>query len=123
MAWSGSGTFSVVFRCKMFTFTSSAPLSDPSTYTYTRHHPDAEDDAFMDVDNDDVDDDGDKTAKLTSPGEPLTSAHAFMRFAFEAMHCQCPSADFLFDVSLIVDMGHTWTSPMWLLPWLALLSA
>ena len=88
----------------MFSITSSAPLSDPSTYTYTRHHPDAEDDAFMDVDlDDDVDDDGDKTAKLTSPGEPLTSAHAFMRFVFQN---SATSAFHLLNLlmSSIVDM-------------------
>ena len=105
-----------IFKCKMFSFTSSAPLPDPSAYTYTRHHPDAEDDAFMDVDNNDVDDDGTKTAKLTSPGEPLTSALAFMRFVFESTHCRCPLANFLFDAFSIVGMEHIWTSPMWLLP-------
>lgn len=55
--------------------------SFPSTFeasTSTRHHPDVEDDIGMDLDEDDFEE---NVQRLTVPGEPITSSHAFMRYA------------------------------------------
>lgn len=55
--------------------------SFPSTFeasTSTRHHPEVEDDIGMDLDEDDFEE---NVQRLTVPGEPITSSHAFMRYA------------------------------------------
>lgn len=57
-----------------------------------KHHPDVETDVLMDVDYYDGDDDG--FAKISSPGETLTSSHAFMRYVSlctvtDSLMCWC----------------------------------
>lgn len=66
----------------MFTFTSFAVRQGNNDYlTAARHHPDVEDDIDSDVDMEDEDEfgAGSSRSKLTTPGEMLTSAQAFMR--------------------------------------------
>lgn len=68
----------------MFTFTSFAVRHGGDNYlSATRHHPDAEDELDSDIDMDEEEEDfgeGSARAKLTTPGEMLTSAQAFMRY-------------------------------------------
>ncbi|KAL5492491.1 RRP4_2 [Sanghuangporus weigelae] len=60
----------------MITITSfPAESRDNDTYERTCHHPDVEEDVLMD----EFDDEDSLDARLTSPGVPLTSSHAFMR--------------------------------------------
>ena len=50
---------------------------DNNNYEEMRHHPDVEEDVLMDEFEDEGGHGSD--ARLTSPGVPLTSSHAFMR--------------------------------------------
>ncbi|KAL5536823.1 RRP4 [Sanghuangporus sanghuang] len=60
----------------MITITSFPTESkDSDTYERTRHHPDVVDDVLMD----EFDEEDSLDTRLTSPGVPLTSSHAFMR--------------------------------------------
>ncbi|OCB86521.1 hypothetical protein A7U60_g6416 [Sanghuangporus baumii] len=60
----------------MITITSFPTESkDSDTYERTRHHPDVLDDVLMD----EFDEEDSLDTRLTSPGVPLTSSHAFMR--------------------------------------------
>ena len=56
----------------------SFPADAKDTYASTRHHPDVEEDVRMDLDEDDFDE---GMHRMTVPGEPITSSHAFMRYA------------------------------------------
>ena len=51
---------------------------DNDNYEEMRHHSDVEEDVLMDALEDE--DDNWSDARLTSPGAPLTSSHAFMRY-------------------------------------------
>lgn len=69
----------------MFTFTTFPSQQPDAAGDTTRHFPD-DDELAMEVD-DDEDDElglGGLRAKLTSPGEPLTSSQAFMRYDWPA---------------------------------------
>jgi len=57
----------------------SYPIRTDSQPTYTKHHPDVEHDILMDLDENDENDVFDR---ISSPGEILTSSHAFMRYVF-----------------------------------------
>ena len=62
----------------MVTFASFAPPLDESYgHGGARYAPDDRDDMDMEIDFDDDDFTGNR---LTCPGEPLTSSHAFMRY-------------------------------------------
>ncbi|KAJ2914476.1 hypothetical protein MD484_g5939, partial [Candolleomyces efflorescens] len=60
----------------MITFSSFPPQSDDA-YRKTRHYKEQKNDDYMDFDNDEFE--GQHAAKLTCPGESLTSAQDFMR--------------------------------------------
>ncbi|RXW16439.1 hypothetical protein EST38_g9416 [Candolleomyces aberdarensis] len=60
----------------MIAFTSFPPQADDA-YRKTRHYKEQKDDEYMDLDNDEFD--GPHAAKLTCPGESLTSSQDFMR--------------------------------------------
>lgn len=61
----------------MIAFTSFPVQPDYNAdYGESRHHSNIEQDVIMDLDNDDFEA---GAAKLTHPGEPLTSAQAYMR--------------------------------------------
>ena len=67
----------------MITFTSFAVRHGGDDYlTATRHHPDIQDELDSDIDMDEDDElgVGSSRARLTTPGETLTSAQAFMRY-------------------------------------------
>lgn len=66
----------------MFSFASFPAPQDLASPRNTKYHPDVDDDLLMDLDIDSKDG-GDLSAKLTSPGESLTSAQAFMRCVFD----------------------------------------
>ncbi|KAH8110997.1 hypothetical protein DFH11DRAFT_1616461 [Phellopilus nigrolimitatus] len=64
----------------MFTFTPFPLQAIDNDYKSTQNHPDVEYDALMDeLDDEDELEAGGMSAKLTSPGMPLTSSQAFMR--------------------------------------------
>lgn len=60
----------------MISFT-SFPVKLDNDYSYTRHHPEIQDDDLMDLDADDLL--GTDGSRLTCPGELLTSSQAYMR--------------------------------------------
>ncbi|KAI0374989.1 exosome complex exonuclease rrp4 [Pilatotrama ljubarskyi] len=61
----------------MITFASFPSTTEASaSYANTRHHPEVEDDIGMELDEDDFEE---NMQRLTVPGEPITSSHAFMR--------------------------------------------
>jgi hypothetical protein len=62
----------------MIAFTSFPTLHRDQDVGATKHHPGVEADMIDDLDLDDGDF-ADGSVKLTSPGETLTSVHAFMR--------------------------------------------
>ena len=64
----------------MISFASFPSTSEVSgSHAAARHHPDVEDDVHMDLYEDDFEEDA---QRIIVPGEPITSAHAFMRYAF-----------------------------------------
>ena len=65
----------------MITFTSFPKPKDPFSYAPSKFSTMGENDMDIDVYEDDEDDgeDFDSGAKLTCPGEPITSSHAYMR--------------------------------------------
>ncbi len=73
----------------MISFASFPSTSEASaSYANTRHHPEVEDDVGMDLDEDDFEE---NVQRLTVPGEPITSSHAFMRYAHSTDQCLQPA--------------------------------
>lgn len=60
----------------MITFASFPTPPEHNGYDSTRRYPDEDDDMDVDFEGDDLEMSG---RRLTSPGESLTSSHAFMR--------------------------------------------
>jgi hypothetical protein len=66
-----------IYQLAMITFTAFPPPKDSFGYTPAKF---VDDEDAMDVDFDDDEEDFDSGSKLTCPGEPITSSHAYMRF-------------------------------------------
>lgn len=67
------------FPKTMITFTSFPKPKDPFSYTQSKFSTGDENDVDIDIEDDGEDEDFDSGTKLTLPGEPVTSSHAYMR--------------------------------------------
>ena len=68
-----------LFHRTMITFTSFPKPKDSFSYAPQKYSAAGENDMDVDLYEDDDEEDFDSGTKLTCPGEPITSSHAYMR--------------------------------------------